>query len=298
MRLVGHSTSIGEHGIDSRQLRLERVRARLSFLSRGRRCEFGGFQLLARVRERPLHLCALVEGGRGVGLRARSRVGGFRVRLRRRRLRRRHSFAERLDLGTRRLNLGTRLRERRLRRGVRRGSRFCRLLRGLQLGSNRLDLALEAFLICLDALPFLHRAREFLLRLGLFLLRRLECGGRSPRAFRRRLRLLQRALEISDARRVLRRRRLRGLGVHGAFVLEFGDARFKRVLTSLDVCERCAKMLRLSLGGVYSGGFLAVPRSRVRVLLREPSVRRSQRSLRRRARVLRRSRVRLSRLSA
>ena len=291
VRLVGLSTSIGEHGIDSRQLRLERVRARLSFLSRGRRCEFGGFQSLARVRERPLHLCALVEGGRGVGLRARSRVGGFRVRLRRRRLRRRHSFAERLDLGTR-------FRERRLRRGVHRGSRFCRLLRGLQLDSNRLDLALEAFLICLDALPFLHRAREFLLRLGLFLLRRLECGGRSPRALRRRLRLLQRALEISDARRVLCRRRLRGLGVHGAFVLEFGDARFKRVLTSLDVCERCAKMLRLSLGGVYSGGFLAVPRSRVRVLLREPRVRRSQRSLRRRARVLRRSRVRLSRLSA
>ena len=113
VRLVGLSTSIGEHGIDSRQLRLERVRARLSFLSRGRRCEFGGFQSLARVRERPLHLCALVEGGRGVGLRARSRVGGFRVRLRRRRLRRRHSFAERLDLGTR-------FRERRLRRGVRR----------------------------------------------------------------------------------------------------------------------------------------------------------------------------------
>ena len=118
---------------------------------------------------------------------------------------------------------------------------------------------------------------------------------RSPRAFRRRLRLLQRALEISDARRVLRRRRLRGLGVHGAFVLEFGDARFKRVLTSLDVCERCAKMLRLSLGGVRQAAFRC-PARRVRSPSAPDDASHAARASPPRAR--RPGRVRLSRLSA
>ena len=113
------------------------------------------------------------------------------------------------------------------------------------LDSNRLDLALEAFLICLDALPFFTARVSFSCVSACFLSAASSAAAEPPR-LRRRFVFLQRALEISDARRVLCRRRLRGLGVHGAFVLEFGDARFKRVLTSLDVCERCAKLLRLA----------------------------------------------------
>ena len=284
MRLVGHSTSIGEHGIDSRQLRLERVRARLSFLSRGRRCEFGGFQLLARVRG---DLSISARSLRAAEASACAREAASAASA--------FAFAVAASAavtasrsgsisGTRRLNLGTRLRGAASAGGPPRepllplASRTPTRLEIVSISPSR------RFLSASMPFPFFTARVSFSCVSACFFSAASSAAAK-PRAFRRRLRLLQRALEISDARVVLRRRRLRGLGVHGAFVLEFGDARFKRVLTSLDVCERCAKMLRLSLGGVYSGGFLAVPRSRVRVLLREPSVRRSQRSLRRRARV-------------